>query len=196
MKTAALVLAAGSSRRLGQPKQLLPYKGQTLLDASLDVARDAVFAQRMVTVGGAGTEVLETVDFDGFEVVQSVHYTQGCSSSIVSALDHIDTDVAGFVLLLGDQPEVDSQHIDTLLGAVQDGHQIAVCRYENGIGHPFWFGRDTFEDLAMLHGDKAVWKLIESGKFEVHKVELSGDIPLDVDTWEDYEQLLAANGDS
>lgn len=193
MKVAALVLAAGSSRRLGQPKQLLEYKGRRLLDVSLDVARAAQFDQLVATVGGAGPEVRDTIDFSGFDVVESVHHTQGCSSSIVSALDQIASDADGFVLLLGDQPEVDPATIAKLLDAVSGEvpAPIGVCHYDDGIGHPFWFGRETFVDLADLHGDKAVWKLIESGKYSVAEVAIDGPTPLDVDTWEEYEALLA-----
>ena len=196
MKVAGLVLAAGSSRRLGQPKQLLAYKGQTLLGASLDVARNAPFGQRLVTVGGAADKVLTSTSFDGFDVVESEKHTDGCSSSIVSALAQVKPDIDGFVLLLGDQPGVRVGDIETLLATANTGHSIAVCRYDDGIGHPFWFARETFVDLAELHGDKAVWKVIESGKYPVHEVTLSGNIPLDVDTWDDYEQLLASTGES
>lgn len=191
MRLAALVLAAGSSRRLGQPKQLLPYKGRTLLDASLDVARNAPVDQRLVTIGGAGPEVVETINFDGFEVVESVHHTDGCSSSVVSALAQL-TDADGFVLLLGDQPEVEASTVEAVLDAAKDGHPIVVCRYRDGIGHPFFFSKETFEVLGDLHGDKAVWKVIESGKFDVFEVNVDHDVPLDVDTFEDYERLLAS----
>lgn len=195
MTAAVLVLAAGSSRRLGQPKQLLPYKGRTLLDASLDVARAARVDQRLATVGGAGPEVLETISFDDFEIVESVHHTQGCSSSIVSALGQLRDDIDGFVLLLGDQPEVDPLVVERLIDEAQD-QSIAVCTYDDGVGHPFWFGRNTFGELANLHGDKAVWKLIESGNYPVHEVRVAGTVPLDVDTWDEYEQLLASVGEA
>lgn len=194
MTVAGLVLAAGSSRRLGQPKQLLAYKGRTLLDATLEMARAAPFDQRLVTIGGAAPEVQERVDLAGFDVVDSVHHTQGCSSSIVSALQSLDEDVEGFVLLLGDQPEVSVETIDALVSEAAAGAPIAVCRYDNGIGHPFWFGRATFPELADLRGDKAVWKLIESGKHPVTEVPIAGPVPLDVDTMEDYQRLLAATG--
>lgn len=188
-----LVLAAGSSRRLGQPKQLLPFKGRTLLDASLDVARQAPFDQRLVTTGGGATDVTDQVDLSGFEVVDSVHHTDGCSSSIVSALASIDDSATGIVMLLGDQPEVDQQAIKALVtAATATPTPLAVCRYEDGIGHPFWFGRSVFTDLGELHGDKAVWKLIESGTHPVTEVPVSGTIPLDVDTWQDYEALLTS----
>ena len=196
MTTAALVLAAGSSRRLGQPKQLLPYRGRTLLDASLDVARSANVDHRVVTVGGAAPEVLETVDFAGFEIVESVQHTQGCSSSIVSAVANFADDVSGFALLLGDQPEVQQATIDNVVATGVAGHPIVVTDYDDGIGHPFWFGRATFGELTELHGDKAVWKLIESGKFPVHSVAVPGNVPLDVDTWEEYEDLLTSIGES
>ncbi len=191
MTVAALVLAAGSSRRLGQPKQLLAFRGRTLLDASLDVARSAPVDQRVVTIGGAGRDVLDTVDFDGFDVVESVHHTVGCASSIVSALDAFDEQSSGFVLLLGDQPGVEQSTIARVLEAAQSGDVVVVCQYDNGVGHPFWFGRETFDALGELHGDKAVWKVIESGLFPVCRVRIGGDVPLDVDTWDDYEKLLA-----
>ena len=192
MRTAALVLAAGSSRRLGQPKQLLAYRGRTLLDVSLDVARTAPVDQRLVTVGGAGQQVLDTVAFDGFDIVESVKHTEGCSSSIVSALDALGDDVDGFLLLLGDQPEMQQSTIETVLAHARSGKAIVVCEYDDGIGHPFWFGRATFGALTNLHGDKAVWKVIESDEFPVTTVRIPGEVPLDVDTWEDYEVLLAA----
>lgn len=211
MKVAGLVLAAGSSRRLGQPKQLLPFRGRTLLDATLDVARVAPFAQRLVTMGGAAPDVQTKVDLAGFDVVDSVHHTEGCSSSIVSALAAIRRDIDGIVLLLGDQPLIDIAVIERLIASVSpklDGSptsgvgrasgfgDVAVCRYDNGIGHPFWFGRPVFEDLTKLHGDKAVWKLIESGKYSITEVRIDGDVPLDVDTWDDYERLLQSLGEA
>jgi molybdenum cofactor cytidylyltransferase len=68
---------------------------------------------------------------------------------------------------------------------------IAVCRYRDGIGHPFWFARSVFPQLAELHGDKGVWKLIESGRHAVVEVAVDTAVPADVDTWADYERLLA-----
>ena len=71
------------------------------------------------------------------------------------------------------------------------GAELAVIEYNDGTGHPFWFARSMFGPLADLHGDKAVWKLLESGQHETARVQVDADIPLDVDTWEDYQQLLA-----
>lgn len=194
MFTTGLVLAAGKSSRLGQPKQLLEYRGTTLLDNTLDVARSCGFDQLIVALGGAAAEVRDHVDLSGCVVADNVHYTTGCSSSIVAALDNIDDQADGMVLLLGDQPNVAATSVAALLATAATGSTpVAVCHYDNGRGHPFWFARSTFDALATLHGDKAVWKLIESGRWPVADVEVTGTVPLDVDTWDDYEKLQSAS---
>lgn len=187
-----LILAAGSSRRLGQPKQLLPFEGATLLDATLAMARSAPFDDRLLTIGGAADEVRREVNTAGFTLVDSLHFTDGCSSSIVAALTAVPAAADGIVLLLGDQPRVTPSTIESLINAATATNaSLAVCRYSDGVGHPFWFGRAVFAELANLHGDKAVWKLIESGSYDVTEVPIDGPVPLDVDTWDDYERLLA-----
>ena len=108
----------------------------------------------------------------------------------MSALSQL-TNVDGLVLFLGDQPGVDPAVVERVLAAARHGDQIVVCRYNDGIGHPFYFSSTTFEVLADLHGDKAVWKVIESGEFPVTELAIDADVPLDVDTWEDYERLLS-----
>jgi molybdenum cofactor cytidylyltransferase len=185
-----LVLAAGGSRRLGEPKQLLPYGGSTLLDSVLRTARDCDFDQLIVTLGGAAGQVCDQVDLSGAEVVENTAFGTGCSSSIVTALAAVDPRSDGIVLMLGDQPGVTDATVQSLVGRAA-GTAIAVSRYDDGRGHPFWFGREVFGDLAGLHGDKGVWKLIESGRYPVTEVRASGNIPLDVDDWDDYRALLA-----
>ena len=68
---------------------------------------------------------------------------------------------------------------------------LAVCRYDDGRGHPFAFGRATFGELAGLHGDKGVWKLLDRRGADVVEVAVPGATPLDVDTWDDYHAVLA-----
>jgi molybdenum cofactor cytidylyltransferase len=195
MFTTGLVLAAGRSRRLGQPKQVLAYRGRTLLDATLDAARVCGFDQILVALGGASDRVQSTVDLTDVEVVENEHFTNGCSSSIVAALPFIDERAEALVLLLGDQPEVRPSAVDALRDTCESSvASIGVCHYEDGRGHPFWFARSTFGALDGLHGDKAVWKLLESGRWPVCDVAIDAEIPLDVDTWDDYQRLLESSG--
>ncbi|MGC1418818.1 MAG: nucleotidyltransferase family protein [Acidimicrobiales bacterium] len=185
-----VVLAAGGSRRLGEPKQLLGYKDSTLLGSTLAMARSCGFQQLIVTLGAGSSHVRESVDLTGFEIVENHEYAAGCSSSIAAALGVVDPRSTGLVLLLGDQPEVSPLAVTALVAGCR-ASRLGVCRYDDGRGHPFWFSRDVFGELAALHGDKAVWKVLESGRYEVVEVTQAGPVPLDVDTWDDYEALLA-----
>jgi molybdenum cofactor cytidylyltransferase len=186
-----LVLAAGGSSRLGRPKQLLPYRGATLLDAVLATARACAFDQLVVALGGAAEDVHAQVDLSGADVVVNDGYGAGCSSSIAAATAALDPRAGVLVLLLGDQPGVIAATVERLLQDRGDA-PLAICRYDDGRGHPFAFGREVFADLAALRGDKAVWKLLERRAGEVAEVRAPGPVPRDVDTWEDYEAVLAS----
>jgi molybdenum cofactor cytidylyltransferase len=185
MTVAGLVLAAGGSARLGSPKQLLPYRGRTLLDATLDMARACGFAQLLVALGGSADEVRARVDLGGCTVVENPDFTTGCGSSIRSAIPHVTA--SSLVLLLGDQPGVSPRSVAALTGT---DTPIAVCSYADGVGHPFFLRRPLYGELARLHGDKAIWKLLHSGRFPVTPVPVDGPVPIDVDTPDDYRRLL------
>ena len=185
---AGLVLAAGGSSRLGRPKQLLPFGRATLLDHTVSTARSCAFDQLLVAIGGAAEEVRDRVDLSGADVVVNEGYGAGCSSSIAAAMDALHPRADVLVLLLGDQPGVTRDAVAALLAGRGDA-ALAVCRYDDGLGHPFCFSREAFATLRELHGDKAVWKLVAAGGDAVAKVHVDGPIPIDVDTWADYEAV-------
>jgi molybdenum cofactor cytidylyltransferase len=188
-----LVLGAGGSSRLGRPKQLLPYGDRTLLEHALDTARASNFNQLVVPIGGAADEVRERVDLTGAEVVVNYAYGSGCSSSIAAALSAVDPRCEVLVLMLGDQPGVTPATVQALLDGRGDA-PLAVCHYDDGRGHPLALHRSVFGALANLHGDKGVWRLLDERADEVVDVPIAGPVPLDVDTPEDYEAVLAAAG--
>jgi molybdenum cofactor cytidylyltransferase len=188
-----IVLAAGGSTRLGWPKQLLPYGQRTLLDHTMNTARACGFDQIVVPLGGASDDVRERVDLSGADVVVNYAFGEGCSSSIAAALDTVDERCEVLVLMLGDQPGVTADTVAHLLKERGDA-PLAVCRYDDGRGHPFAFARGMFGDLADLHGDKGVWRLLDQRADRVAEVRIAGKVPLDVDTPEDYEAVLAEAG--
>ncbi len=180
-----LVLAAGGSKRLGQPKQLLPYRHTTLLDHVLSTARSCDLDQLICVIGGGAPDVRQTVDFTGVAVVENRQFGEGCSSSIAAALGEADPRCEVLVLMLGDQPGVTKDTVKRLLAGRGDA-PLAACAYDGGRGHPLAFARSTFGALASLHGDRGVWKLLDRHSELVADVPIDGPIPRDVDTWEDY----------
>jgi molybdenum cofactor cytidylyltransferase len=180
--TSGLVLGAGGSKRLGRPKQTLPFRDGTLLGHVVGVARACEFDQLVVAIGGAADDVRAAVDLGGADVVVNDAYGEGCSSSIAAALGVVDERCDVLVLMLGDQPGVTAETVRELL-AGRDDAELAVCRYDDGRGHPIAFARSLFGALANLHGDKGVWRLVDQG---AEDVPIAGAIPLDVDTPEDY----------
>src|SRR5699024_12616262 len=120
MYVTGLVLAAGTSSRLGRPKQTLFVGGVPILGASLDVARAYGFDQLLVTLGRASDEIMNTVDLTGAEVVYNEDYATGCSSSITRAVTAVHPASAGSVLVLGDQPGIPPETIAALVSDAKD----------------------------------------------------------------------------
>lgn len=191
MTVAAVVLAAGSSRRLGQPKQVLALDGATVLDATLAVARRSGCGQVVVVLGGGADLVRAEVDLADVDVVENHDYDEGCATSVRTALGALSPETEGIVLLLGDQPRVQVGTIVTLVASGRQ-HAVGVCQYDDGLGHPLWFDRQMFDALRAMHGDKAVWKLVdaEGPDADVVQVRIAGSVPRDVDTWDEYKTML------
>lgn len=185
-----LVLAAGGSKRLGAPKQLLPYGEATLLDHVLDTARACEFDQLLCVIGGSAEEIRARVDLSGATTVENEDFGEGCSSSIATALDAVDPRADVLVLMLGDQPGVTSETVAALVSG-RGNSPLAACAYEDGRGHPLAFARAMFPELAALHGDKGVWRLLDLHADAVVDVALPGPVPRDVDTLEDYRAVVA-----
>ena len=172
---AGLVLAAGGRRRLGRPKLLLPYGGSTLLDHALATARACEFDQLLATVDSE--KVRARVNLDGAEVVPS----------IAAAMQTLDPRTTVLVMLRGDQPGLVPATVRVLLAARGEAG-VTVCRYDDGRGFPYAFGRAAFEGLRALRADRDLPRLVT----DVAEVPVAGGAPPRVDSWADYEALIAA----
>ena len=153
------------------------------------------FDQTIVAIGGAADEVREGVDLAGAEVVVNEDFGEGCSSSIAAALGVVDPRCEVLVLMLGDQPGVRAETVAALRRPGRGDAPIAVCRYEDGRGHPIAFSKGLFSDLAELHGDRGVWRMLDAAGDAAAEVPVEGPIPRDVDTEDDYRAVLAEMSD-
>jgi molybdenum cofactor cytidylyltransferase len=187
-----IVLGAGESKRLGRPKQTLPFGDTTLLGHVLRDVEDSSLERVVLVVGGAAEEALAAITPRRAEVVRNDSYGSGCASSLLAGLDATGSEEEAVMLVLGDMPGVGPAVIDAVADTWEERHPWAsVTSYRGDLGHPFVFARAAFPDLRGLHGDKAVWKLIERHPERVERIDLDRPLPRDVDTWADYEAALS-----
>ena len=189
-----IVLGAGASRRLGRPKQTLPFGDTTLLGHVMRDVEASGLERVVLVVGGAADAALAGLDLRRAEVARNDAYGTGCASSLLAGLDAAG-DCEAVMLILGDMPGVDAAAIDAVSRAWHaEPAWAALTSWRGALGHPFVFGAAAFEALRELHGDKAVWKLVEQHPERTRTIELDRPLPRDVDTWADYEAALSAVG--
>ena len=189
-----LILGAGSSQRLGQPKQLLPFGGTTLLGwVVLQAKRAAGLDELVVVLGRAADQIRQQVDFGAAKVVVNPVFGEGCASSYRVGLGALDPKSEAIMIILGDQPGIKPEVIDRVAEEWRQGEsQIALCSYRGRKGHPMIFARPLFDQLLVLHGDKAAWKLVDAYPDLVQEIEFDLPFPEDINTWADFERLAGA----
>ena len=192
MKTGIILLAAGSSSRLGRAKQLIEFQGKTLIQKAIDEANKSQ-ANCLVVVLGANAELIQTgFDSSSTPFIVNPDWQQGMSSSMQAGLRFLmEKEVIDQVLLmLCDQPFVDASLLDELITAKEtSGKGIVAAAYSNTLGVPALFDRRYFEELVQLTGSEGAKKVIFNHQAEVHAL----DFPLgavDLDTEEDVSQFL------
>ncbi|HJT25868.1 MAG TPA: nucleotidyltransferase family protein [Pyrinomonadaceae bacterium] len=187
-----LVLGAGASQRFGPPKQLLPYRGTTMLGWVVDQARRAASLDEVVVVlGRAADHLREQVDFGTARVVENPVFGEGCSSSYRAGIGALNPESAAIMIILGDLPGVTPEIINRLADEWREQQApIALCSYQGRKGHPMIFAHSIFPQLIDLHGDKAAWKLVDANAALVQEVQFDVPYPDDINTPEDFERLV------
>jgi molybdenum cofactor cytidylyltransferase len=187
-----LVLGAGASSRFGAPKQLLPFKGTTLLGWIINQAEQAKGLDEVVVVlGRAADEIREQVDLSGVKVVENPVFGEGCASSYRAGIGALDPRSDAIMIILGDQPGVGPETITRLADEWRQGDgQIALASYRGRKGHPMLFAKMLFDQLVGLHGDKAAWKLVDANPDWVRVIAFDHPFPEDIDTMEDFRREI------
>lgn len=189
---AALVLAAGGSTRLGRPKQLEPWKDTTLLEIVLRQVAAGPFDERLVVLGAVMDRILETVDLEGWTVVENPEWEDGLSSSLRVGLDALLrlTRCEAAAIFLGDQPDVDLAIVEALVAVRQKSKRHAVIpKYRYEWGNPVMVARPLWPRLMSLEGDNGAMHLFKSHPEWVEEVWFEERLPRDVDTERDIEDL-------
>lgn len=192
MTVSGVILAAGLGRRMGTVKQLLPFHGKPLLQHVIDAARASRLENLLLILGHAHDQVLPQLDTHGFEVIVNRDFAAGQSSSVRAGLEH-RADADGIMYLLGDQPLLSADTINTLIDCFLGERPWAAVPVHRGQpGNPVIIGRPLMADLAALSGDIGARRLLQKSQF-VRRVEIDDPAILrDVDTMDDYLALLAA----
>lgn len=186
-----VVLAAGTASRFGSPKQLLHFEGRPLLDLVAQNACASSLDRVVVVLGSSADEIREQTDLGRAEIADNRRVGAGCASSLLAGLAAAG-ECSALTLLLGDQPGVRAPVIDRVLQEWRrEPSWAAVTDYRGRLGHPFVFSRDAFDELRALHGDKAIWKLIERFPERVRKIHIDLELPPDIDSPGDFDRALA-----
>lgn len=186
-----LILGAGASQRFGPPKQLLPFRGTTMLGWVVDQAQRATGLDEVVVVlGRAAEEIRGRVDFGTAHMIENPIFGEGCSSSYRAGIRALHSNSSAIMIILGDLPGITPEIIDSLADAWREQDApIALCSYRGRKGHPMIFARSMFPQLVDLHGDKAAWKLVEANADLVQEVHFDFPYPDDINTPTDFERL-------
>jgi len=188
-----IILAAGASTRMGQPKQLLKYNDGNLVQHSIDEAL-AAGGQKVLVVLGAGAEqISEKVDKRQANVLYNKNWEEGIASSIREGLQQsllLSANIDSIILMVCDQPYVNAALLRNLVNQhIESGKQIVASQYKDTLGTPVLFHKSFFPELLKLKGDTGAKKILMENKEQVQAVRFPlGDI--DIDNIADYEMLL------
>jgi molybdenum cofactor cytidylyltransferase len=188
-----VVLAAGASRRMGKPKQLLQFRGTTLLRRVVEEALGSSLSRVLVVVGAHALVAEAALTGLSVEIVENVNWAQGQGSSVaagVRALRDRAPDTTGVVLLLSDQPLVTASCIDLLITTHRTtGSLIVACRRGDRLDAPALLSFAFFDELAALRNDACAKDILRRNESRALGIDLPG-AELDVDTPEDYQRLI------
>jgi molybdenum cofactor cytidylyltransferase len=178
----AVVLAAGASKRLGEPKQLVTIAGETLLERAVRTAREAGCSPVVVVLGAGHVEILGYTRLGDAVQVINAEWAEGMASSIRLGMRTVVADGAdGVVLMACDQPAVTALHLRALMAS----GEVMASAYAERRGVPAYFPASAFAALMELQGDVGARELLrDAGAIDLPDGEVDVDTAIDVDVAE------------
>ena len=192
MSSAGLILAAGESRRMGSPKALLPYRGQSFLD-TLTALLGAVCSP-VIVVLGADADHVQAVAAPRAIFVRNTEYLRGQTSSLQCGLRAVPASASGVLFTLVDHPAVSADTLQWLLRPI-DAEKVRVPRYRSRKGHPIWFSRDLITEFLELDDTGAARDVVRAHAADTAFIDVDDPgILADIDDPEAYRRLLETGG--
>jgi molybdenum cofactor cytidylyltransferase len=191
-QTALIILAAGASTRMGQPKQLLDFQGKPLLRHVVEIAIASPCHSVTVVLGANAPEIQPTLQALPIHLLHNSHWSDGMSSSIQCSIQYLSSfpnGVDSAILTVCDQPFISVSLIHQLIQTYRSSyHPIVASAYSETLGVPALFDRQLFPELAALKGAEGAKSVIKRhGAIGVDFPEGS----IDLDTLEDYDRLVS-----
>jgi molybdenum cofactor cytidylyltransferase len=191
--TGIIILAAGSSSRFGNTKQLLHFNGKTLLQNAIEEATDAGVGTIVVVTGANADEISKKIKNENFEIVFNKDWEQGMASGIGIGLKKaitLNNEIEKVIIAVCDQPFVSSSLFQELFQKQnKSGRHIVASAYAGTVGTPVLFTQKYFDALMGLTGDQGAKILLKKYSEDLATVDFP-DGNIDIDTQEDYENLL------
>lgn len=188
----AVILAAGGSSRFGRPKQLITFRGETLVRRAVTAAVGAGCEKVVAVVGDAADAIREELGGTPAAVVRNSEWARGLGTSIRCGLEFLmaaNRELEAIVLLACDQPFVTEDVVASLVAeAKRSGKPIVASSYANTLGVPAFFGGSCFSALLDLPDDSGAKSVIQSRPEEVASVAFA-EGAIDIDTPEDFARL-------
>lgn len=188
-----VILAGGSSSRLGRPKQLLRLGDRPVLAHTLANALASSLDGVIVVLGHAAETIRAQIDFSPAHVVHNERYAEGQSTSLHMGVAALSPEAAAAIFILGDQPLIGPAVLDSLIAAYREtAAPVVQPSYDGQRGNPVLIARALFPELLTITGDQGARNVIRAHAAEVHAIPIPGTTPTDdLDTEEDYQRLLA-----
>jgi molybdenum cofactor cytidylyltransferase len=191
-KTGIIILAAGSSTRMGEPKQLMKYKNKTLLQHTIGEAKHANLEPVICVTGYESDLITQSISVMNVDIVYNENWSDGMGTGVAVGIKRILlSDVDSVILAVSDQPHVSSElfrNMEKLRD--ESGKKIVACSYAGTLGTPVLFAKDYFHQLMSLDGNQGAKKIVSMNLSDVCPLEFEeGNI--DIDTKQDYEKLIS-----
>ena len=189
--TAIVILAAGASKRMGEPKQLLPWGHSTLIEHVIQKSLKVEVKEVSVVLGANYDIINNKIKNYPINIINNIDWKVGLSSSISKAVTHYirDPKIDALIFILADQPFVTDDYLNLMLSNfTPNQNQIIATQYEDGkLGIPVLFDRYYFDELLSLNGDFGANHILQNNKSYVNILEASFKC-FDIDTKDDYKK--------